>query len=84
MAIYSYACRSCDHEFTEMLRMDDRKIPTENPCPSCGEKTVYQTIKGTPSIVSQVGGTLSKTSDGWKDVLKKVKSGSGRNNTIHD
>ena len=26
---------------------------------------------------------LSKTSDGWKDVLKKIKKGSGKGNTIN-
>ena len=37
---------------------------------------------GAPKTVSQVGSTLSKTSNGWNDVLQKVKSGSGRGNTI--
>lgn len=39
----------------------------------------------TPRIVSGVGTTVvSKTDDGWKDVLKKVKKGSGYGNTIRD
>ena len=38
----------------------------------------------TAKFISQKGSTLSKTSDGWKDVLKKVKSGSAKNNTVHD
>ena len=36
----------------------------------------------TPKSVTHVGGTLRQTSDGWKDVLSKVKSGSGEGNTI--
>ena len=36
----------------------------------------------TARLVSQVGSTLSKTDDGWKEVLKKVKKSSGRNNTV--
>ena len=36
-----------------------------------------------PSMVTQAGSTLSKTSDGWKDLLKTVKKGSGRGNTIN-
>ena len=36
----------------------------------------------TPISVTHVGGTLKQTSDGWKDVLSKVKSGSGEGNTI--
>ena len=35
-----------------------------------------------PRTVSSVGGVLSKTDDGWKDVLKKIKKGAGRGNTI--
>ena len=36
-----------------------------------------------PKIVSGVGGVLSKTDDGWKDNLKRIKSASGKNNTIN-
>lgn len=44
----------------------------------------YEQVLTTPSFISQHGSTINKTSDGWKDVLKKVKSGSGRQNTIRD
>ena len=37
----------------------------------------------TPGFVSQHGGTLSKTSGDWKDLLKTIKKGSGRGNTIN-
>jgi hypothetical protein len=40
--------------------------------------------KSTAMIVAGVGGTLSRTSDGWKDLLKSIKKGSGRDNTIHN
>jgi hypothetical protein len=36
-----------------------------------------------PNMVTQTGSTLSKTSDGWKDLLKSIKKGSGRGNTIN-
>ena len=36
----------------------------------------------TPKIVSGVGSLLSKTDDGWKDHLREIKKGSGRDNTI--
>ena len=36
----------------------------------------------TPKILSGVGSLLSKTDDGWKDHLKEIKKGSGRDNTI--
>lgn len=37
----------------------------------------------TPNFVSMTGGTLSKTSSDWKDLLKKIKKGSGKNNSIN-
>lgn len=39
---------------------------------------VYKPIK----IVQGVGGVLSKTDDGWKEVLKKIKKGAGSKSTI--
>ena len=35
-----------------------------------------------PNIVSGVGSLMSKTDDGWKDNLKRIKAGSGKGNTI--
>ena len=35
-----------------------------------------------PNIVSGVGSLLSKTDDGWKETLKRIKSGSCKGNTI--
>ena len=34
-------------------------------------------------IVSGVGGTARLTSDGWKDKLREIKKGSGKDNTIN-
>lgn len=39
-------------------------------------------VLSTPKIVSSVGNLHSKVPAGFKDVLNKVKSGSGKNNTI--
>jgi len=36
-----------------------------------------------PNFVTMTGSTLGKTSSDWKDLLKKIKKGSGRNNTIN-
>lgn len=34
------------------------------------------------NIISQQGSTLSKTDNGWRDILKTIKKNSGRGNTI--
>lgn len=36
----------------------------------------------TPGFVSMPGGTLSRTSGDWKDLLKNMKKQAGRGNTI--
>jgi len=37
----------------------------------------------TAKIVSGIGGTARLTSDGWKDKLREIKKGSGKDNTIN-
>ena len=84
MPTYTYSCSRCEHTFDQVLSMDDRKIPEQNPCPECkGEETVIQRI-GAPKIVTSTGSMLGKAGSEWRDVLKKVKSGSGMSNTIND
>jgi len=39
-------------------------------------------VLSTPKIVSSVGNLHSKTPDGFKDLLGRVKKGSGKSNTI--
>ena len=41
-----------------------------------------QIHQGTPTIVSQAGSTLSKTSGDWKNLMEKIKKGSGRDSTM--
>ena len=36
----------------------------------------------TPNFVTQHGSTLNKAGDGWKDVLRKIRSGSATDNKI--
>ena len=43
---------------------------------------LFEQQLSTASFVSQTGGTLSKTSGDWRDLLKKVKKEAGRNNTV--
>ena len=39
-------------------------------------------VLSVPKIVSGVGSLQSKTDDGWKETLGRIKSGAGKNNTI--
>lgn len=47
----------------------------------CEEYNLKQEL-ATPKFVSATGNQINKTSDGWKDRLKTIKSQSGRNNSI--
>lgn len=42
------------------------------------EQVILEPMK----MVRTTTSSLSKTSDGWKDLLGRIKKGSGRNNTI--
>ena len=41
-----------------------------------------QIHKKSIELVRENGDVLSKSSDGWNDLLKSIKKGSGRDNTI--
>jgi len=37
----------------------------------------------TPKLVTHTGNIVNKTSSDWKDLLKKIDKGSGKNTTLH-
>lgn len=41
----------------------------------------FRVIKA-PALVTQTGNTINRTSDDWKDLMKNIKKGSGKGNTI--
>ena len=47
------------------------------------ENADWEQAPATPLLVSGVKTALRQTDDGWKDTLKKIKSGSGKANTIN-
>lgn len=42
----------------------------------------YKQELATPNFVSMLGGTLSKTSGDWRDLMKKMNKEAGKGNTI--
>jgi len=74
MPAYTYVCRKCDHSWDETHRIDDRKIPLSQPCPSCGvveEDSIYQQI-GAPMICDPVRVGVTRPDTGFKEVLQKI------------
>jgi hypothetical protein len=60
--------------------MSKRDEATQQPCSECGGE-IYRTLE-TGGLVSDSKTPLRRAGSGWSDVLKKVKKGSGRSNTI--
>jgi len=71
MPWYDYQCRNCEHEFTEVLRMDDRKKPTRRKCPECGRKMV-KILLGTLAIADSVNIGRTKPDNAYSEVVSKI------------
>lgn len=76
MPTYNFRNKDTGEEFEVLMRISELdKYKEDNP-------HMEQFLKAPPRLVSMVGGLHSRTDDGFKDVLNKIKSGSGKNNTI--
>lgn len=79
MPLYDYKCKGCGKENTLRRSCAERYEPTLSPCEDCGGEIAMKI--GAPQIVSGVRGPQSAP-DGFKDVLRTIKKGSGRENNI--
>lgn len=79
MPLYDYQCQGCGKQMTLRKSIADRHEPESNPCQECGSE--IKMLVGCPKIVSGVKGPGSAP-DGFKDVLRTIKKGSGKENTI--
>lgn len=73
MPTYNYRCSKCESEFEKIKPISARKEPEEQPCPECGTVGKVAQIIGASKTVHEIGGSLSKAGDGWREVLSKVK-----------
>ena len=80
MPLYDYECKACEHQFDELIPMADREKPTRRKCPECGKKKVKQILLGTPSIGDSVRLGITKTDDGFKEVLSRISDNNPRSN----
>lgn len=44
----------------------------------------YEQLLSIPNFVTSLGGTLSKTSSDWRNLMTKIKKEAGSNNTVKD
>lgn len=75
MPLYDYHCKKCEHEFTKMLKIADRKQPESESCPNCNEVAIELTI-GAPVAMSpfRLDGGVKPTRD-FKERMKQIKNG---------
>lgn len=82
MPLYEYVCGSCDHQFSDVLKVDDRKKPCDEDCPNCDSKGHISMKVSSARIVSGVGTMQSRTPTDFRDRLKEIKKMSGVDCTI--
>ena len=76
MPVYGFICGKCNHSFDEVLRIDDREIPLNKPCPSCKKKkSVRRQYDGfTQSVSSDATLTPNKATGGkWNELMGRMK-----------
>lgn len=83
MPTYDYICSECNNIFEEIRKIDDRNVPTESPCPSCGKTNCISLHLSAPSLVSpfRIDG-LKKPSSQFKERMAQIKH--GLRNTNHN
>lgn len=79
MPTYDYVCKSCKNSFERILKIADREFPTSEPCSECGGEIVMSI--SAPTLVSGVRGPQSAP-NGFKDVLKNIHKGAGKESKI--
>lgn len=77
MPLYEYVCDGCHEVFDRFSSIADRNVPTDQPCPNCGESKVRQQLS-TPPIADPVRLGRIKAPEGFRDVLRNVKKNNHR------
>lgn len=79
MPAYDYFCKSCEHRFEEVYKISDRNVPTEKPCPKCGEKTIVMQI-GSPLVADAFKLGIKKPTQEFREIMKRMKKTMPGNN----
>jgi putative FmdB family regulatory protein len=80
MPNYGFTCGSCGEEFDQIVPYEKRDDLLE--CPKCGKTKGKRQISVPAMSYAGAKSDLTRAGAGWNDMLKKIKSGSGRRNTI--
>ncbi len=80
MPNYDYYCSSCKHEFEINMKISERNVPTQEPCPECSERDVELQL-ATPTIGDPWRFAGKRPDEGFRDRLREIKK-HHRGNTI--
>lgn len=76
MPTYEFECEKCKHRFGDILKISERNLPLENPCPNCKEEKCIVSVFSAPAVVSPnaIDGLRKPRSD-FKERMSQIKSG---------
>ena len=72
MPNYDYYCSSCKHEFEINMKINERNVPTQEPCPECSERDVELQL-ATPTIGDPWRFAGKRPDEGFRDRLREIK-----------
>lgn len=85
MPTYDYYCTKCEKSFDKILKIDDRKLPTEESCPNCNGENSVELLIGSPKPMNplRVDG-LNKPRSDFRERMQQIKKMSGKSANIKD
>lgn len=73
MPAYDYHCGNCGHAFEEVHTISECSLPTNEPCPKCGEPEVRIAIMTVPSFGDPAKLGIQKPDREFRNLLKTIK-----------
>ena len=72
MPYYDYYCSSCKYEFEINMKISERNVPTQEPCPESSERDVELQL-ATPTIGDPWRFAGKRPDEGFRDRLREIK-----------
>jgi len=85
MPTYEFECSKCNFKFSDLLKIVERSIPLESPCPNCKEEKCVTSVFSAPALVSPsaIDGLRKPRSD-FKERMLQIKEGNKHTTKIKD
>lgn len=74
MPFYDYSCKSCNHKFESLHKIDERHLPCESDCPECHKSGSVEIIVGSPIIGDPIRLGITKPSGAFKERMDFIKT----------